>query len=95
MEVPIVSDQRQHRRDPRLEDADASVSVCPGDGEPNPILEDVRDMGRIGARLDEKQARMLDLGQLDPKVLVGWPSNQRHIHRRNVRPVGFHTVSSR
>ena len=54
------------RLDPRLEDPDSSVSVFAGDGQPNPILEDVRDMGWIGARLDEKQARMLDLGQLDP-----------------------------
>jgi len=66
MEAPIVSDEWQRRRHPRLENADTSVSVFAGDGQPNPILEDVRDMGRIGARLDEKKARMLDLGQLDP-----------------------------
>ncbi len=66
MEAPIVSNERQRRLDARLEDPDSGIPVLAGDGQPNPILEDVRDMRRIGARLDEKQARMLDLGQLDP-----------------------------
>lgn len=27
---------------------------------------------------------MLDLGQRDAEGIIGWPSDQRHIHRRNV-----------
>ena len=66
MEAPVIGDERQRRRDPLLEDRDPGVPVCAGDGQPNPILEDVRDVGWVSARIDEEKARMIDLGQLDP-----------------------------